>query len=36
MVGIMQVGFGVPVIEASPLHIDPYPVQEIYDQHDQR
>jgi len=31
MVGIMQVGFGASVIEASPLHIDPSPMQ--YDRH---
>jgi membrane protein involved in colicin uptake len=36
MVGLMQIGFGASIIEASPLHIDSYPVQEQYDRHDQR
>ncbi|MCC5466011.1 hypothetical protein [Pelosinus baikalensis] len=35
MVGIMQVGFGASIIEASPLQNNPTPMQLRYDRHDQ-
>jgi hypothetical protein len=34
MVGIMQVGFGASVIEASPLYSNPSPILQQYDRHD--
>lgn len=36
MIGIMQVAFSASVMEASPLHNDPSPMQERFDRHDQR
>ncbi len=36
MVGIMQLGLGASVIEASPQHKEPVPIQQQYDRHDQQ
>ncbi len=39
MVGMMQIGFGASIIEASPLYTNPLPMQQQYDQygrHDRR
>ena len=36
MIGIMQIGFGASVIEASPLQNDPSPMQQRFDRPGQR
>jgi membrane protein involved in colicin uptake len=36
MIGIMQIGFGASVIEASPLQNDPSPMQQRFDRPDHR